>query len=72
MSTQVDTQAIPRVTATNIIDSGSGADACPDDPGERMYADAMDKLAALHEGWLKVLAELHGAPAETGPEAAAP
>ena len=67
----MDPQAIPCVTPADVVDSGSSADACPDDSADRMYADAMEKLAALHEGWLEGLAELRGLPIETGPEAAA-
>jgi hypothetical protein len=67
----VDTQAIPRVTAANVVDFGSGADTCPDNSGDGMYADAMEKLAALHEDWLEALARLRGVPTETGPEFAA-
>ena len=48
--------------AANVVDSGSGADACPDNSGDRMYSDAMEKLAALHEDWLEALAKLRGVP----------
>ncbi len=71
VSTHVDPQAIPHDADANVSASEADADACPDDSWQRIYAEAVKNLAAIHAGWLEALTKVRRPDAEMGLEEAA-
>lgn len=83
MTTDVQTQAIPRVPTTVVaVPDPEAADSDPEAPDsdsehaetesvQKMYEAALTKLAALHDRWAAAMTEIREARTSGEPEAAA-